>query len=299
MTLQEAIDNTRVLARDDTIATSTIVEHLNEGVAEFANSIHGLDAESYLRVIPKFDTDVMMAFRVITNAVSATISLLAQTDATGTTIATDIDTQLAGAGVTGTTIWSTTTWTFSISIPTATSFQIASPSDDSTYYTDAIPTLFGGGSTVASATWLGGFPEDCTVMTEMPSDFMSVRYVEWDNNPLTPAPFDMFLSPELRGRPSHYAVKNKELWLYPVPSEQKELHVWYKAKPATMTTASASAASLTFGAEYNYGPVYYAVATMYDTYGENKQADRFHARYLKKKAAFNITYGNQNTTVFP
>jgi hypothetical protein len=38
---------------------------------------------------------------------------------------------------------------------------------------------------------------------------------------------------------------------------------------------------------------------MYDTYGENKQADRFHARYLKKKAAFNITYGNQNTTVFP
>jgi len=71
------------------------------------------------------------------------------------------------------------------------------------------------------------------VQTNLPSDYLElIPPVEWNNSPLSPAPFDLFASPGVAGTPIYYGIRNKKIRLYPYPVSQESFHIWYKYLPA-------------------------------------------------------------------
>ena len=134
---------------------------------------------------------------------------------------------------------------------------------------------------------------------------MSIEHVEWDGDMLAPAPFDLTISPGYSGtNPRYYSINNKEIRLFPTPSDNNDLRVFYKKMPDDFGAASATgsgsmSASCSLDREFQYAPIYWGAAQMADENGESDRADRWLAKYYLEARKYTSQRANQNPQMFP
>lgn len=241
MTLGTLVSRVRRRSRtsSDFYTNSEVQELLEEGLDQFAIDVHGLRKETFLALSPLFDTATHFAIRLTivggANVLAATdvvITDTARTNATGTTVAADLQTAIRAAGAaTATVSWSTTAWKFTIDALDSTSITIEAP--DSILYADATALLFNTSGEQEDTSWTGDIPQDVNLEIAMPDDFLELlEPPEWDGSPLEPATWDIFTDPQAFGTPTCYHIYQKRLRLYPVPTSQKMLRLWYRYRPA-------------------------------------------------------------------
>ena len=275
---------------------------INEGQREFAKDVYGMLKEDYLIITPLFDIQTNFAFSLSLNGGTATDVAITATDftnCTAGTVATQLVTALTAQVATCTITWASATWYYTITFgATVTSAVFAAPTAPT--YIDAVSLILGQAASYTAPTCTGSFPEDCAVEASLPSDLLYTYNVEWDGNPLSPAPPDMFWSPEYQGTPVHYMIYDKKMRLFPSPDEQKKLHVIYKyyaedwVDPATQTVSS-----IGYDTEWQMAPVYFAAALQAEMNFEDKIAQRLHARYIDQVRKYNRLQNNQNPGMFP
>ena len=307
MTLEEMVGHVRRYSRttESSHSNDVVIGHINDGQREFAKEGAGIWKENYLSLSPMFDVKDNFYFKVTLATASASFPINASSsaflDITGASVAAFMASSLQGTWVAASATWSSASWLFTITIPGEANIAISSPLG--TTYIDATDMLFGGGGSQADSAWVGSFPEDCTVRASLPTGYYAMAHVEWDKSTLTPAPFDIFMSPEMTGDPEWYDIKNKNIWLYPVPDEQKLLHVYYRSLPTDFGAFSATgsgsfSASSSLDAEVQMAPVFYAASQLAEQNFEKEVADRMYARYRKMVTDYKQNFHNANPQMF-
>jgi hypothetical protein len=244
MTLAEATERVRRLSRTSSSGASdtVIMQRINDAMSEFAKSVHGLAKEDYISVTPRFDIQTDMAIRVtivggynVHAAVDVPLCTVDATDQTGTQVATALQATLrtainsGGGGPTlATVVWSTTEWKFTVSGINSTSITIEPPTG--IIYSDATGLL--GLAGTGTITFVGEIPKDCTCEATLPTDFLQIiGNPEWDGNPLYPAPYDLFISPNAIGTPQMWSIRGDRIRFYPGPDSQGICRIAYKYVP--------------------------------------------------------------------
>ena len=304
----------RVSPNAVTLASTSDVTrtYLNEGFREFAKRVHGLSVQDRLAITPRFDIETNYAIKFQTqgskNALASSNIYVASTSlsmASGSSVASYLQTAInaavsASLGSGSITVnWSASSWQFYVSCgATATSVYFGSPSGDVTLV-DASPVL-GLAGTNATSTFTGALPEDCTLRASLPSGFLDILYVEYDNEPLAPAPFSNFMSPESSGTPTHYAIQNKEIRLYPTPTEQKKFVIRYKGAIADISTdGTDDSTTCALPEEMHMAPVYYAAAMILEETHEPQQSIYFQQKFNAMVNDYKIRESNNTPTLFP
>ena len=307
--LSQLVTRARRMARvtDSTHDNQDVTDLINEGQREFAKEAFGLWAEDYLTLKPWFDGRTNMAIGVRTDWGSASFAITATnfTDASGTTVAGYLTTAIqsatsdAASFATSSIYWDASNWYFVIETASATRIEVFAPTY--TQWIDYTDALFGKSGTQTASTWVGGQPEDALIEASLPSGYLSMEHVEWDKNPVYPAPFDVFISPEqTSSNPYYWGVKNKKIRLYPEPTEQKLLHIWYREMPTEFGEYSTSmSASSYMDLEYEMAPIHYAAAKMAEDNMEYGVSDRQFALYTRLHRQYNRQYNNQNPQMYP
>jgi len=282
--------------------------YVNDGVKEFCRRIGGLSTEEYLTVVPTFDLRTNCAIRfTITGGANAfaahdvplcTASIV---DETGTEIATCVNAQLSNLlGVSVTLSWDSASWIFSLRDNTggATAIEIDEPEQKT--YVDWSERIFGKIGTAALTYFEGDFPLDCTVETELPSDFLQIESVFWNGVELVPAPWEMFVSPGISGTPTHYAIKNRRIRLVPCPTEQKEFLIRYKSVPSDLETdGTDDATDCPLPDHYHMIPIYWAASQLLEEHHEYDKAIQEMAYFTKAVLDYKCREDNQTPTLFP
>ncbi len=248
MTLGQAIDKSRRLARVDVTGKldSEVMDCINEAMKAFAKRAKHLIKNAYLDVVPLFDVNENMAINIAitggTNAIAATDIAITAADAlgiSGTVLAGYLQAQIRaaiGVGANLTVSWSTTEWKFTIDSIDGTDITVSAPS--AIIYSDASQIIGISGTKIATS-FQGGFPQDCTVVVSMPSDFVGLKCSpEWDGDELYESPVNIFTSPEVFGEPTRYYILGDTMKLYPSPTRQGRLHIIYKYFPAEFERVS-------------------------------------------------------------
>jgi len=304
MTLAQATTKVRELSRTNTTGASdtAIMQLINEGQREFAKDVWGMMKEEYLSITPLFDIQTDFAFSLALNGGTATDVCITATDytnCTAGTVATQLVTALTAQAATCTISWASATWYFTITFAaTVTTAVFSAPTSPA--YIDALPLIMGEEASYTAPTCTGSFPEDCAVEASLPTDLLYVYQVEWDGNPLSAAPPDMFWSPNYEGTPVHYMVYDKKIRLFPSPTEQKKLHLIYKYYATDwVDAATQTAGNMTYDAEWQMAPVYFAAALQAEMNFDDKVAQRLHARYIDQVRKYNRLQNNQNPQMFP
>ena len=124
--------------------------------------------------------------------------------------------------------------------------------------------------------------------------------MEWDGDPLDPAPFDIFASPEAHGTPEWYGIRNDKIRLSPTPNSQKMLHIWYRYAPTAFTDAATDAdVELYIPTHYHTAVVYYAASLIAEENHEYSISDRMLARFKEYIGKYVTAKANSNPTLFP
>ena len=307
MIFEDMIIHAREFSRttESSKSHTAVGNYINEGQRQFCMESGGMWKENYLTLSPLFDVKDNFYFKVILATASASFPINASAsnymDVGGASVAVMMASSIQGTWVAATCGWDTTAWKFYIEIPGESSIAVGSP--EGITYIDVIDTYFGGGKTVASATWLSSFPEDCTVRASLPTGYYAMEHAEWDRVSLIPAPFDIFMSPQRTGNPEYYAIKNKDIYLSPVPDEQKLLHIYYRSLPtdfgaASVTGSGSMSASSSLDAEVQMAPVFYAASLLAEQNFEKEVADRMYSRYKKITLDYKQNFHNQNPQMF-
>ena len=313
LTMAQQISLVKRLARaDSAYLTETYDDdvarrYVMMGVDEFVKNAHGPSKEDFIDVTPTFNTRTTWAIRLTivggANALTATdiaITGTARAATTGTIAAGDLEDTIQAAGAaTATVTWSTTAWMFTIDALDSTSITVEAP--ETITYVDATAMLFGKTGSETSTTWESDFPEDCTLVADLPSDFSQIEHVEWDKHQLYQAPFDMFMSPETNSTwVDYYAIRGKKIFLSPVPSERKLLKVRYRYFPATVTiTGSSDTTECALDDEFHMAPVYYAAGMILTETFEHDEAQKMNQRFYDQVQRYRLKEANQNTKLFP
>jgi hypothetical protein len=247
MTLAALRSQARRYARVDTTAADDDQVNLliQDSVDKFARDVGGFPEDVNLAIAAAFDTETNFAFhvKIVSNGIEVVdtdvpITATAREDATGTTVASDLQTALrAMTGAAGT---ETATWTdfyFTVDLKqgqlvSGDYVSISEPSADT--YVDATEILNLSGTKTDSTVITGGFPPDCTQYVTLPSDAVSVERVEWDYNELIQTSLEYVQSSEAQGDPTHYAVRGRRIYLVPSPDEQDRFEVWYRGLPTSL-----------------------------------------------------------------
>ncbi len=281
--------------------------YINEGVREFAQRANGIATKVFIDLNPifSFDTKAAALFSIKGNTLSCTgdVPIVSSTlaDTTPTTVANHLASNLNATFATTTFAagWSASTWTFYVQAPsTVTNISIGSPTGIGYY--DASGELFGGAISKASTTITGGFPQNCTMESSLPTGFLNIDYVMYDTWQLDPAPFDLFTFPQAAGTPSYYAIKNKKIRVYPTPTEQGRFQLYYKGFPADLGVDGASdAVSCPLPEEMHYAPMHWAAAKLFDEAHEYDKSV-YHQRVFNDMAnRYICREANNNPSMFP
>lgn len=307
MILEDMVTQARRFSRttESSHSNDVITQLINEGQKEFAREAFAIWRDDYITLDPKFDVKPNFYFKVILASASASFPVNASgssyNDISGASVAVSLASSIQGSWVAATCNWSSTSWAYTIGIPGESSIRVTSPEGE--VYIDVTDMFFGGGSTQATATWLSSFPRDCNVKASLPTSFYAMEHVAWDQSTVSAAPFDIFVSPQMSGDPYYYAIKNKDLYLYPVPDGQKLLHVVYRAYPtdfgaASVTGSGSMSASSSLDVEVQMAPVFYAASQLAEQNFEPKVADRMYARFRMMALNHKQNFHNQNPQMF-
>ena len=304
----------RVSPNAVTLATTSDVTrmYINEGMMEFAKRAHGLATQDRLSITPRFDIETNYAIKFQTagskNACPSTNLYVASTSlpyASGSSVASYLQVAINAAVSTAlgsgsiTVNWSASSWQFYINCgTTATSVYFGSPTGNNALVDAA--AILGLNGEVATSTFTGSLPEDCTLRASLPVGFLEVMYVEWDNEPLAPAPFVNFMSPESKGTPTNYAIQNKELRLYPTPEENKLFVLRYRGFPAAISTdGTDDSTTCALPEEMHMAAVYYAAGMILEETHEPQQSVYFQQKFNSLVNDYKIREANNTPTLFP
>lgn len=286
--------------------------YVNEGQREFAKRVHGVATDTRLYITPRFDIPTTYAIRFYTsgskNQLTSTniyLTPTALTAASGSSVASYfqamINTAVVAALGSGsiTVNWSASSWQFYVNCgTTATSVYFGSPTGD-LRAVDAADVIGLNGAT-STSTFTGIVPEDCSLRASLPSGFLSVQAVEWDGEPLAPAPYPNFMSPETTGTPEYYAIQNKEIRFNPTPDENAICVMRYKGAPSDASTdGSEDATECRLPEEVHMAPVYYAAAMLLEETHEPKQAIYYQQKFNSICTDYKIREANNTPTLFP
>jgi hypothetical protein len=317
MTVANQITYVKRLARADSgYLTETDTDdvarrYINTGVEEFVKAAHGPTKEDYIDITPEFDTRTTWYIRLTitagTNAIVATdvaVTTTNRDNVSGTTVASDLQTTiraaLGGGGASLTVVWSTTTWRFTIDSIDGTDIKIEAPSGIT--FIDATQSLFGRTGASGAQTWVSNFPEDCTIVADLPSDFYKINFAEWDKRRLYQIPFAFFMSPGTHSNlVDYYAIEGKRIYISPSASERKLFKLRYEYFPASITldgTADATT-SCPLSHEDHMAVVYYATGMVLDETFESDESNRMLQRFNDQASKYRIKEANQNTKMFP
>lgn len=312
MTVGQVVDRARRYARINSSAASdgVVVSMVQDAVRQFSKDVYGFPIEEYLLVEGTFDTSTAFAFNITitggANALAAkdvVITSTARTDASGDTIASDLQTALNAAIATGDL---TVTWTnFYFTIDTTTSSAstaITIDSPDSEDFIDAQYLLGLAGSVdVSAGVFTGDFPEDCTRKATLAGTPISVKHVAWDRNVLSRAPREVFVRPNTTGDPVYYYVEGNDILLTPSPSSQKELYVMYKGIPdlSDITNYASGTLPTAIPEDYHIALAYWVSAELLlESFEDDMRKSRL-ASYYDKVNQYKVNYYNQNTSLEP
>ena len=293
-------------ASSSTADDTEVNTKINEAVIQFANDVHGFPMESHLAIQAKFDLYTTEAFHLTivgstNNDIDSDIVVTdsSTNDMTGTAAATELQAQIRtaiGGSPDLTVAW--TNFYFKIDAIDSTSITVDEPTD-STNYTDATDILFGGTGS-GTTYYKGGFPEDCTIEANLPSDVISVQEVWWDNYKLYPTSAGWTVNPETYGDPRYYHIKGSKIRLYPSPSEQKRFYIRYRGVPAEVGTIEASTSIQSeIPTNYQKALAYFVAAELLRESFEEKEAQAKYAMYYKIKNQYLVAYNNRSTVTKP
>ena len=282
--------------------------YINLGVQEFCKNVNGLPKHTYLTVSPKFSAHSNFACRfTITsgaNALTATempIVSNTYTDAGGASLATALQQQFSNVAALSVSVsWYSASWVFAINShdSNTTYIEVAAPTTNT--YVDATPILFNLTGTQTGYYWKGNFPLDCTLETDLPSDYYDMEYVEWDGELLSPAPNDLFVSPAESGTPCWYTIKGRKLRLLPCPTRQGKFSIQYRYFPdALEIDGTDDAEECALPTEFHLAPVYYAAAKIFEERHENEKAEQEYSLFYDQIKRYRMRESNHNPTLFP
>lgn len=284
--------------------------YINIGAGEFAQE-GKLSKQDFITVTPKFyvqaDWYAQITIEGGNNALAATNVALASEDLAftdGSTLASHLASNInayIGAGSIAVS-WDDKDWKFYIydnTTASITSVTIDEPSSD--YYIDGSERVFGRQGTDSTTTWTGSFPQDCTLESDLPSDFLEMEHVNYDDHPLYEAPFEIFMSPDSHTNyPDYYAIRGKKIFITPVPSDRRVVKLRYKYKPSDATvTGSLDTATCSLPVEAHMAPVYYAAGMILRENFEQEEADKMFGLYYDQIRKWRIKQSNQNAKMFP
>jgi hypothetical protein len=128
-----------------------------------------------------------------------------------------------------------------------------------------------------------------------------MEHVDYDDHPLRPAPFDLFMSPETRSTwPDYYAIKGDKIFITAVPSDRRILKIRYKYRPTEVTiTGSGDTATCSLPSENHMAPVYYAAGMILRENFEQEESDRMFSLYYDQVRKWRMKQANQNPKIFP
>lgn len=311
MTLAALRSQARRYARIDTTAADD--DQLNlliqDAVDKFARDVGGFPMDENLVVAAAFDTETNFAFNVtIVESGSTTvdtdvvITATAREDATGTTVASDLQTAIramTGAVGTETVVWADFYFTIDWkqgNTATGDSITIAAPEGDT--YVDATEILgIATGVTTGATSITGGFPQDCTQYVTLPSDLIHMLRVEWDYHELTPVGLEFIQSPEAQGDPSVYAVHGRRIYFAPSPDHQERLEAWYKGVPTAIDFATATNVPTEIPEMYQEALVFLvAYYLLVEAFDDERSRMRY-AQYAEIMRRYRTDYANNNTSI--
>ena len=316
MTMAEQITFAKRLARVSGNALKMTYDddvprhYVNMGIEEFCKHSHALSKEAYVVLTPQFTVETDWYINVtIEDGVDAlaakdvAITATDTADTTGAAVATLFETAInAAIGGGGVSVaWSDTTWRFTIT-PTAgsTSITIASPSVD--YYADGTMRLLGKTGTQTGTDWESGFPQDCTLKSDLPSDYLEMEHITYDGHPLYPAPFGNFMSPQTTSTyPEYYAIRDREIFISPTVDSRKIIKMRYYHIPvgATISGTADATFSCLLPVEVHMAPVYYAAGMMLkETFEEDESAKKL-GMFFDLVNTYKSRQANQNPKMFP
>ncbi len=284
-------------------------QYINIGAGEFAKEAK-LSKQDFITVTPKFwvqaDWYAQVTIEGGNNALTATNVALASEDLAGvggSTLAAHLASNInamIGAGSVDVT-WDDRSWRFSISDDTTvsiTAITVASPDD---YYIDGTERVFGKTGTDSTSTWVSSFPEDCTLESDLPSDFLEAEHVDYDGHELRAAPFNLFMSPEMNSTwPDYYAIRGDKIYISAAPSDRRILKIRYKYMPLEVTvTGSNDTATCSLPTEAHMAPVYYAAGMILQGNFEPDESQKMFGLYYDQVRKWRIKQANQNPKMFP
>ena len=285
--------------------------YVNVGAEEFAKKAK-LSKENYVTVTPQFDLrDNWYSQITITDgddalpATNVAVSDAEYNDIGGGSVASILGSQInaaitAAAGSASAVVtWSDSSWVFTITPKTGFSaVEIAGPSYDT--YIDANEKLFSKTGTQTSA-WVGSFPQDSTLQVDLPSDFYSMEYVDYDGFRLYEAPFNLFMSPENTSyRPQYYAIRDRTMFISYPPSTRKMCKIRYKYLPTPVTlTGDSDGTTCALQSEDHMAPVYYAAGMVLKETFDFEESDRNMGMFLDQVMQRKMKEHNQNPKLVP
>ena len=247
-TLGQVIEKARTFARCSTsgIDNNKAMGFVNEAMIQFVKDIPRLSKRKYLQVSPRFSLSNTLAVRLtiegganalVATDIPITDSAAELTGQTGTLAAAELQERIRaaiGVGATLTVTWSTSLWTFAIAAAGATLITLEAPTNLA--YGDG-SQVFGISGSVSAASFTGNIPEDCTLETTLPSDFLTLlEHPTWDEKILRNVPYRDIQAPEASGIPTDYSIEDKTIRLYPSPNKQGRLRIRYKYIPVSFVT---------------------------------------------------------------
>jgi hypothetical protein len=292
------------------VASDATKIYLNEGVREFTKRVHGLGIEAFIGLNPQFDADTNFAIKFTLRGntfsygstdlpiVSSTL-----TDVTPTTFMAHITSNINAVGIGTFTIsmgWSPSMSVFYINAPTtATMISIQPPTD--LRYVNAVPMAFGTNiNRQGSITITGVFPQNCNLDATLPTGFLEMKNVFYGSNELTEAPFSNFLRPFATGTPRYYSVRNKQIFLNPVPSQQDYFKIFYSGVPPDLgVDGSSDSVACPLPEEVHMAPVYYAAACLLEEGHEFDKSIYYQRKFNDFCTDYKIREANNNPTMFP
>ena len=322
ITFSRRLSRTSANALTENDTDDVVRQYINVGVDEFAKQGR-LSKQNFVTVTPTFWGRTNWYAKVeITDAsnplaLSATNVALVQADVGpigGSTMATHIasginaaiDTYWGSGTGSFSVSWSDETWQFTLGADTAstvTAISIEQPSVDN--FIDGTEKTFGKTGTETDSDgdleWTSNFPEDCTLESDLPSDFLEMEHVDYDDHLLYQAPFSIFMSPEVNSNwPEYYAIRDRKIYIAPTPNDRRMLKIRYRYLPDPVTlTGESDATECALPTENHMAPVYYAAGMILKENFEYNESNEMMGMYYNQVTTYRIRQNNQNAKVYP
>lgn len=303
MTLNELIEEARRKSRVSTIDQSddVVARYINNGIEDFSVEVGGEYKSAALTPEARFYVAATEAFRVETDAHTATDVPLSATNldgVNGDTFAAAIQTSLQSvlADATITVTWDESDKALTFTFPGVTGVTITAPDDDS--YTSGIRYIGGAwqitGTTYTTATYLFYYTE-----ADLPDDFIDMMTVWWGDKELIEESFRAVQSRVTAVEPTYYAIYGDIIRISPSPTIHKSINTSYVGHFPLFDLSEPldTTQEVALPKNHELAFAFHAASLMAENEFEAEIADRMWARYTKHVSEYRRNIANDNARI--